>query len=62
MTGMPRSSAALMPTRSARRTIRGLRAPYACAASGVTAAISPEPDHECGESNAAWPSDAAATA
>ena len=37
------SSAAHSPTRSARRTRRGLRAPNACAASGATAETSPMP-------------------
>ena len=36
-------SAAHSPTRSARRTRRGLRAPNACAASGATAETSPMP-------------------
>ncbi len=43
MIGSEISSAAQSPTRSERRTSRGLRAPNACAASGATADTSPIP-------------------
>ena len=43
LTGMPMMTAAHNPTRSERRTRRGLRAPNACAASGATAETGPMP-------------------
>ncbi len=41
--GTPRITAAHKPTRKARRTMRGCRAPYACEAKGATADTSPMP-------------------
>jgi hypothetical protein len=46
---MPMMTAAHNPTRSERRTRRGLRAPNACAASGATAETGPHADDESDE-------------
>ena len=61
MIGRQISSAAQSPTRSARRTIRGSRAPNAWAANGATADISPIPKVKLTQ-NTVLASAAAATA
>ena len=58
---MPSSVAAQRPTRSARRTMRGWRAPNACEASGDTAETMPMPTTKAANSTVCASADAATT-
>ena len=60
VSGTPARTAAQMPTRTERRTKRGLRAPNACEANGATAETSPMPSVKAANSTV-WLSAAAAT-